>query len=786
MPKILDSFWIKVGYFVDTHGLNDADRVMSGLGSRIGGIAAGLTTVATLAAGLGAAAYSAGSAAEQAFTRLQTQIGLTADQSARARTALRGYSRETGQSLANLAEGYFALESAGLGAAKSMEITEIAARAAAAQFGAGSDISRLLGGVLTVYPDLQAEKAADQFAAAIRYGNIKSAGELATAIPTLLSMTDPLGVTFGETLAAVASLTLVFPDATRAVTGLRGVLNEFLNPTAQARDVLAEFGLTADDLRATLDEQGIIKTLQWLWEVIGQDAETMAKLIERSEGLQAALTLVGAQAERFVEIEKGVINASGLVNEAFEIQSETATTKLSIAMNKLSLRLEAVWHQMAGVVDVITSLPDTVLLLLAAMTALQAVLIVFTTGGGGGILGIMFKSLLWVARGFFIDTAATNVNTAAKIRNFIAQRLLFGWVIRAIFSRKASAVATATDTAATAASTTATTADTAARRGFIATTFGAIAATVRWTFSKIVDIAVSTAHRTAIIATTAATWAAAAAKTAVTVATWAWNVALAAGRGLLVLTSVAAVFLSGTLAGTTIAMLAAKAAVWLLNFALYAMPIIGWIGLLVAAILALVVFRKQVLAVVKFLLGWLRENWPLILFPFTGPFAIILRVIWGFRSQILSIFQSLLQDLLSFLRRVWPWLIAPLLGPLGVFLHVLFRFRDNVLGVFKAIWSGATSWIGKIGDYLGRVAWWVGLGPSPSERARLAAPGVGAVPVGAAGVAGGGSTSSVNIDSVNVNVEHGDAAEIAANMSNAISEEARNLAVTSTAGQPLR
>ena len=59
----------------------------------------------------------------------------------------------------------------------------------------------------------------------------------------------------------------------RAVVGLRGIMTSFLKPTKDAEQALATLGLTAEDLRAMVGEQGLQSTLAFLMESFkGNDA----------------------------------------------------------------------------------------------------------------------------------------------------------------------------------------------------------------------------------------------------------------------------------------------------------------------------------------------------------------------------------------------------------------------------------------------------------------------------------------------------------------------------------
>ena len=724
MPRIVDSIFVQLGYIVDPSGLRAADTSMVGMQSRLGGIAAGLTTVVTLFAGLGAAAYGSGSAAEQAFVKLRTQVGDSAESVDRVRINMRSFSKETGQGLADLTNGFFALRSAGIEATKATEISEISSKAAAAQFGRASDISDLIGRVVTIYGDqVEPEKIADQFAASIRYGLFRDAGDLAANAPNVLPIAQQLGVSFGETMAALSSLSLVLPTASQASTSLRGILTEFLNPTAQARVVFEQFGITADQVRSKLDEGGIIQTLQWLWEALGQDQEQLGKIIERTEALNGALVLVGENAARARDIETELAKATGLVNEAFEIQSETTTFKLQVMMNKLSLTLERVFVAGAPLVDFLSDLPDELVLAVAGFTALQAVFMMFSMGAGGGLLGVMAKGIARLILFIFGKSAATIADTAATTTNVAAQRAYTGAMLTGrVPATRAATAATRTNTVATNINTVAAGRGRLAIIGRTAAMLGSVAATAALTSGMVIG----------------------------KIASLSWVVSLFAAKGILIAVKLA---VGGLIAAITA----------------LGLPVIAVIAAVVALGIAFYIFRDQVKEVVGFLLRWLRSNWPLLGVIFIGPWALVGRAIWGIRDQILDTFQSIWNGAVYWFGR-----ITGFIG--GVFNWIGDRFDEWVA---QPIWR-FMDWAGNL------VGNWAGGPPDRTDEYRRRIELRNAVPVGATHFQHAPAQNSVNIDSVNVNVEHGDSTEIAKNVGTALEEESRHITTSVTTGRPTR
>ena len=151
-------------------------------------------------------------------------------------------------------------------------------------------------------------------------------------------------------------------------------------------------------------------------------------------------------------------------------------------------------------------------------------------------------------------------------------------------------------------------------------------------------------------------------------ATWLLNVATTA----MTLTNIGAV---ATFVATRIAMLAGAvatgvmtAAQWALNVALTANPI-GLIIVGIAALIAILVavgyavwrFRDEIVDAFQFVLGWVRDNWPLLLAILTGPFGLAVYAIIRYKDQIIGI----VTDLVDKIKEIWPDSLGDVLGGVG-------------------------------------------------------------------------------------------------------------------------
>lgn len=193
-----------------------------------------------------------------------------------------------------LAEALFFLASAGLDVTDVMPALRASAQAAAAGLGETNDIARVVASAMVAYREenLEAADAVGIVIAAVREGNAE-VDEFAGTIGRALPIASELGVRFDEVSGAVAALTQVGADAGDAVTFLLGIFRTFLRPSADAKDAMNELGTSFEQLRSKIREEGLLATLQFLSERIGENEEMAGRLFPRVRGLAGFFGLLG-------------------------------------------------------------------------------------------------------------------------------------------------------------------------------------------------------------------------------------------------------------------------------------------------------------------------------------------------------------------------------------------------------------------------------------------------------------------------------------------------------------
>ena len=286
--------------------------------------------------GIGVASVKLANDFDKSMSKIVGLVGISTEEVDGMKDAVLGLAGETARSPQELADALFVVTSAGVRGEEALSTLEMAARASAAGLGETADIARAVAGAINAYgPDvLDAAHATDVLTATARAGNFETS-QLAGALGQVLPFAKQAQVGFEDVGGAVALLTRTNGDAALSVTQVNGLLRAFVTPTQQARTVLDELGLSAEDVRNHLGENGLVATLQMLDGRLDGNREKLGQLIGRAEGTSAAYQILDADAATLAETFGVTANATGMVGEAFGAVSETDAHKMQQAMTDL-------------------------------------------------------------------------------------------------------------------------------------------------------------------------------------------------------------------------------------------------------------------------------------------------------------------------------------------------------------------------------------------------------------------------------------------------------------------
>jgi TP901 family phage tail tape measure protein len=318
-------------------GLKIAGNSLKKFGASAKRIGGNITRNVTLPfAAAGAAGVKMATDLETSFSKIENLVGITGKALDDFKTSVKGVSAATGQSQQALSEALFTVASAGLRGAEATEVLERSAKASAIGLGDTQQIAQALTGVLQAYgkEGLTAAEATDTLTAIVREGNLE-AESLAPTLGRIVGIGSQLGISFQELGANIATFTRLGVPAEEAVVGLRGVMTSFLKPTQDAEKALATIGLTSEDLRNKVGEEGLQSTLAFLTESFKGNDEAIVSVFGNVRALSTVLGTAGAQGEAYADVLNNISNSTGIVDDGFKNVSQTSGFKFQQTLNSL-------------------------------------------------------------------------------------------------------------------------------------------------------------------------------------------------------------------------------------------------------------------------------------------------------------------------------------------------------------------------------------------------------------------------------------------------------------------
>ena len=318
-------------------GLKIAGNSLKRFGASAKRIGSNITrNVSVPFAAAGAAGVKMATDLETSFSKIENLVGITGKALDDFKTSVKGVSAATGQSQQALSEALFTVASAGLRGAEATEVLERSAKASAIGLGDTQQIAQALTGVLQAYSKegLTAAEATDTLTAIVREGNLE-AESLAPTLGRIVGIGSQLGISFQELGANIATFTRLGVPAEEAVVGLRGVMTSFLKPTQDAEKALATIGLTSEDLRNKVGEEGLQSTLAFLTESFKGNDEALVSVFGNVRALSTVLGTAGAQGEAYADVLNNISNSTGIVDDGFKNVSQTSGFKFQQTLNSL-------------------------------------------------------------------------------------------------------------------------------------------------------------------------------------------------------------------------------------------------------------------------------------------------------------------------------------------------------------------------------------------------------------------------------------------------------------------
>lgn len=317
--------------------LSNATKQFSGM--KVGIAAVGTVAVATAAAVVkfGADAVKAAAKYEQQMQNVASLLDGTSEQISKRVGELSDdvieVSNSTGVATDELSDGLYKIISAVGDSEDAITQMELAAKVAKAGGAETTQAIDLLTAVTKGYNDTSGEafqKAADLAFMTDKLGQT-SVPELASSIGKVIPLSAALGVEQEELFGSFAALTGVTGSTAEVATQMKAVMSGLMSPTDDMAKAMESLGYANSN--AALEALGFQGMLEALGDTVGGDTQALAKLFSSVEAQTAILALAGAQSEDLTEKTKEMYNASGAMDSAFTVRTDTLEHTVELIKN---------------------------------------------------------------------------------------------------------------------------------------------------------------------------------------------------------------------------------------------------------------------------------------------------------------------------------------------------------------------------------------------------------------------------------------------------------------------
>jgi len=305
-------------------------------------------------------ASKASLAFQDEMTKLQTQIGLTnpeIDEMRRAALSLGGATTKAPQ---ELAEAAFFIASAGLRGADALDVMTASAKLSAIGLGETKVIADLLTSAVNAYGSetLSASAASDALVSAVRLGKLE-APQLSAAMGSILPVASAMGVSFSEVAGMMAAMSRTGTDAATASTQLTQIMMGLMRPSNQATEALHGLGITSEELRATIEDEGLFAALMMLHGAVDGNVQALGEIFPNIRAFKGIADLLGPGLEANAAILEEMANSTGIASDAFEGFSTTTRSELNRMSAELQRTMILVGDRTEGIVFQLSRLLTT-------------------------------------------------------------------------------------------------------------------------------------------------------------------------------------------------------------------------------------------------------------------------------------------------------------------------------------------------------------------------------------------------------------------------------------------
>lgn len=235
-----------------------------------------------------------------------------------------------------LADGLYFVASAGVEVSNVMGVLEASAKGAAIGLGETKNVADILTSVVNAYgiKNISAAEAVEVLTRAVKYGKGEPE-QYARALGRVVAPAAEVGVSFDQLGGAMAGLTNQGLSVAESATALRQMMVTFLKPSKQTQKALESIGWSAEGVRKSIKDKGLLQTMIDLREATKGNQEVMANIMPNVRALNGMYILTGENVKANVAIMGKMKGGISELDKSFKEVSETTRFKFNKSLATL-------------------------------------------------------------------------------------------------------------------------------------------------------------------------------------------------------------------------------------------------------------------------------------------------------------------------------------------------------------------------------------------------------------------------------------------------------------------
>lgn len=317
--------------------INAKDNASKGLGR----VTKGVTALGAAAAAAGVASVKLAADFDKGMREVATLTPDVADNLDEMKSQVLDLSTSLGVNAVDATGALYQAISAGVPTDNAISFLEVASKAA---IGGVTDTETAVDGLTTVMnafagQNIDAQQAADVMFATVKAGKTDFA-QLSDSMFQVAPLANAAGVSFEEVSAGMATLTAQGTPTRVATTQLRAAIQGLTRPSDEMTAIFQEAGFASGEL--AVKQLGLKGAADVVTNATGGSISSMTKLLGSIEGVQAILGVTGDNADAFAKNVKGMADAGGAADKAFEEMEKSASRnfeKMKVQVMNLAIRI---------------------------------------------------------------------------------------------------------------------------------------------------------------------------------------------------------------------------------------------------------------------------------------------------------------------------------------------------------------------------------------------------------------------------------------------------------------